>query len=505
MSSSSDVTPQQIGKAFVVQYYRLLHEHPESLYRFYSSSSTLMHDDPNKTVTGIENITKRIEELSLKQRHVKIRQVDCHSTVGSSVVVQVCGEISSTSITDNQTPIMKRFVQTFVLAPTSDAKQKYYVHNDIFRYQDNPSSTTDNNNTKISSITTDNEGKRYAKRNNPVLREFVVVASFGSVPTKQTDVQTPSSSIDIQFTDNTVTKKEEKSVVSANATENFTPPITPVDEQQKTQSTKPKSYRDAIAKKEKVTTTTTTNENSSTPGATAASGTKATKSGKQKSSKSANKNARAARGHPQDANDYYDDSWYYGPDEIGYLHTGYTDDQEIFVGNLSAQVTEEQVKRKRRVSLKCFYFKFRFMNYFDPMVDFFLFVLAIQDLKLVQRISLLLFVNRLKWLKQLSLIIMIFSIINKLMLKLKNVDLFLIHFVQHIQQLLHQRIINQPVIQLHIMNTHHHQQQHHFMMEEFLAEEVDVEGKEEHIRKEFCCCLFGSSDIIIIIIVVICV
>ena len=59
---------------------------------------------------------------------------------------------------------MRRFVQTFVLAPTDNAKQKYYVHNDIFRYQDNPTSitTTDNNNnnnTKISSITTDNEGK----------------------------------------------------------------------------------------------------------------------------------------------------------------------------------------------------------------------------------------------------------------------------------------------------------------------------------------------------------
>jgi hypothetical protein len=155
-NNSSDISPQQIGKAFVVQYYRLLHEQPESLHRFYSSSSTFMHDDPNKTVTGIENISKRIEELSLKQRHVKIRQVDCHSTVGSSVVVQVCGEISSTSISDNQIPIMKRFVQTFVLAPTPNSKQKYYVHNDIFRYQDNPTE-------KTLSLTTDNEGKREKK------------------------------------------------------------------------------------------------------------------------------------------------------------------------------------------------------------------------------------------------------------------------------------------------------------------------------------------------------
>ena len=137
--NATDVSPQQIGKAFVVQYYRLLHEHPESLHRFYASSSTFMHDDPTKTVIGTEAIAKRIEQLSLKQRHVKIRQVDCHSTVGASVVVQVCGEISSSSVNDSQaSPTMKRFVQTFVLTPTDNAKQKYYVHNDIFRYQDIP-------------------------------------------------------------------------------------------------------------------------------------------------------------------------------------------------------------------------------------------------------------------------------------------------------------------------------------------------------------------------------
>jgi hypothetical protein len=161
-TNPNDVKPQQIGKAFVVQYYRLLHEHPESLHRFYSTSSTFMHDDPSKTVVGTEAIAKRIEQLALKQRHVKIRQVDCHSTVGSSVVIQVCGEISVTPITETQpTSIMRRFVQTFVLTPTDVAKQKYYVHNDIFRYQDAPTPTTPtaDNNTKTPITTTNNEGR----------------------------------------------------------------------------------------------------------------------------------------------------------------------------------------------------------------------------------------------------------------------------------------------------------------------------------------------------------
>ncbi|CAF0982383.1 unnamed protein product [Didymodactylos carnosus] len=166
MTSSSDdkLSPQQIGRAFVIQYYRLLHECPNLLHRFYSDTSTFMHevdhDDEQNTggngdikikksilnksnsdnnnsssssiVIGIDNIKQRIEELNFKNRHVKIRQVDCHSTILQGVVVQVCGEISSSN-QEEQTK-MKRFVQTFVLVPQS--KIKYYVHNDIFRYQD---------------------------------------------------------------------------------------------------------------------------------------------------------------------------------------------------------------------------------------------------------------------------------------------------------------------------------------------------------------------------------
>ena len=54
----------------------------------------------------------------------KIMQVDSHAT-SSGVVVQVSGELSN-----NGQP-MRRFMQTFVLAPQSP--KKYYVHNDIFR------------------------------------------------------------------------------------------------------------------------------------------------------------------------------------------------------------------------------------------------------------------------------------------------------------------------------------------------------------------------------------
>lgn len=67
-------------------------------------------------------------QLNFRDCKAKIRQVDAHATLASGVVVQVLGELSN-----NHQP-MRRFMQTFVLAPQTP--KKYYVYNDIFRYQD---------------------------------------------------------------------------------------------------------------------------------------------------------------------------------------------------------------------------------------------------------------------------------------------------------------------------------------------------------------------------------
>jgi hypothetical protein len=253
---------------------------------------------------------------------------------------------------------------------------------------------------------------------NLMYNNFLFLAtSFETLPNTTTSSTvletpiTPSAASNIEFFDNTsIENKEGKPEMNVSSTVNITPPVTPVvgqtKNQEKEQTSKPKSYRDAIAKKDKSATTTSTEIQP-------ASTTKSNKSNKQQkkaAAKSSGNPVRTPRGHPQDTNDYYDDSWYYGNGEEGYLSTGYTDDQEIFVGNLSAQVTENEVKTNRNICLFLLinYLIFRFMDYFDLMVIFFLFVLVIQDLKLVQQILRLLFVNRLKWQKPLYLIMKIF-------------------------------------------------------------------------------------------------
>lgn len=142
-------SPQCVGREFVRQYYTLLNQAPLHLHRFYSHNSSFVHGglDNGKeaeAVFGQQEIHQKIMQLNFRDCHAKIRQVDSHETLANGVVVQVSGELSN-----NGEP-MRRFMQTFVLAPQSP--KKYYVHNDIFRYQDevfdDPDSSTGANTTE---------------------------------------------------------------------------------------------------------------------------------------------------------------------------------------------------------------------------------------------------------------------------------------------------------------------------------------------------------------------
>uniref|UniRef100_A0A1L8DMV7 Putative rasgap sh3 binding protein rasputin n=1 Tax=Nyssomyia neivai TaxID=330878 RepID=A0A1L8DMV7_9DIPT len=127
-------SPQSVGREFVRQYYTLLNKAPNHLHRFYNHQSSFVHGglEPNSRdaslVIGQKQIHNRIQQLNFHDCHAKISQVDSQATLGNGVVVQVTGELSN----DGQP--MRRFTQTFVLA--AETPKKYYVHNDIFRYQD---------------------------------------------------------------------------------------------------------------------------------------------------------------------------------------------------------------------------------------------------------------------------------------------------------------------------------------------------------------------------------
>lgn len=127
-------SPQCVGREFVRQYYTLLNKAPNHLHRFYNNTSLFVHggldatNKETKPAIGQKQIHQKIQQLNFRDCHAKITQVDSQATLGDGVVVQVSGELS------NGGEPMRRFTQTFVLG--AQAPKKYYVHNDIFRYQD---------------------------------------------------------------------------------------------------------------------------------------------------------------------------------------------------------------------------------------------------------------------------------------------------------------------------------------------------------------------------------
>lgn len=116
-----------LGREFVRQYYTMLGEHPNLVFRFYSADSTYTFNE-GMPVFGQTNIAERINAMNLDACHTKIRSVDTHEGLHGMAIIQVVGELSIGGAQP------RCFVQTFVLAPRTE--RKYYVHNDMFRYLD---------------------------------------------------------------------------------------------------------------------------------------------------------------------------------------------------------------------------------------------------------------------------------------------------------------------------------------------------------------------------------
>ncbi|XP_028296942.1 ras GTPase-activating protein-binding protein 2-like [Gouania willdenowi] len=129
-------SPLDVGQEFVRQYYTVLKKAPASLHRFYGRSSSFVHGglDPNgklaEAVYEHEEIRKKIKSLQFSECCTKIWHVDAHGTLSDGVVVQVLGELS------NSGQPMRKFMQTFVLALDGSSSNTFYVHHNIFRYED---------------------------------------------------------------------------------------------------------------------------------------------------------------------------------------------------------------------------------------------------------------------------------------------------------------------------------------------------------------------------------
>lgn len=129
-SPATAPSAQVVGNAFVEQYYHILHQSPESVYRFYQDSSMLSRADPNgimTTVTTMQAINDKILSFNYKDYKAEIETADAQESYKGGVIVIVTGCLTGK---DN---VKRKFTQTFFLAPQDKG---YFVLNDISRYVD---------------------------------------------------------------------------------------------------------------------------------------------------------------------------------------------------------------------------------------------------------------------------------------------------------------------------------------------------------------------------------
>jgi hypothetical protein len=117
-----------VGKYFIIHYYKVLHDEPESLYKFYKEDSVLCFGGdkgPGTKVIGLENINEKIKSFGFSKCVVQISGLDAAESVGDAVLLLVRGTLA------NNGGVPRKFVQIFLLATQPSG---YYVRNDIWRF-----------------------------------------------------------------------------------------------------------------------------------------------------------------------------------------------------------------------------------------------------------------------------------------------------------------------------------------------------------------------------------
>lgn len=128
--SSSALSPQVVGNAFVEQYYCILHQNPDVVHRFYQESSMVSRPDQSgsmTSVTTIKEINDMIVSLDYQNYNVQIFSADAQASYDNGLTVLVTGCLIGK---DN---VRRKFTQSFFLAPQDKG---YFVLNDILRYVD---------------------------------------------------------------------------------------------------------------------------------------------------------------------------------------------------------------------------------------------------------------------------------------------------------------------------------------------------------------------------------
>lgn len=202
---SKEYTPLVIARSFTKQYYGILHNKPQQLYRFYKEESNFFHGDENQdteTIAGGESIREKVESLNLAGAKVDLTNgsLDAQRSDNNAVFLVVTGKFTM----PGRCP--RPFVQSFLLVSQSgkpDVQPSYYVRNSVFRlFGDDVAAPP-----KVTQVSQDsapvNDKKEEVQVAEPVKVEKVSEEKETEVTSEEDDkveppvVNTPTEDIDV--------------------------------------------------------------------------------------------------------------------------------------------------------------------------------------------------------------------------------------------------------------------------------------------------------------------
>ncbi|XP_024007393.1 putative G3BP-like protein isoform X2 [Eutrema salsugineum] len=142
------VDPLAVGRAFVMQYYEILYNMPEHLFRFYQEISKIgrvNQDGVMRDFSTLQGIREELKTLSCGDfKSAEITSYDTQESYNGGFLLVVTG-----FFTLNER-LKKNFTQTFFLAPQENG---YFVLNDILRFANEPEAIDGEDSDRISPIT----------------------------------------------------------------------------------------------------------------------------------------------------------------------------------------------------------------------------------------------------------------------------------------------------------------------------------------------------------------
>jgi len=117
----------QIGKAFVEQYYRVFDNKDTraNVATMYQSTAGLLTFEGTQCM-GVDAITEKMKNIPLDNMQRVLSTIDCQPMSEGGVIVSVVGQLKNNDANDKVMP----FCQTFILQPSSN---NFFITHDIFR------------------------------------------------------------------------------------------------------------------------------------------------------------------------------------------------------------------------------------------------------------------------------------------------------------------------------------------------------------------------------------